>query len=306
MFFRYNGGDEAIFSRRVISGVIPAGLSQARRAEVMLLIATFFWGWTFPVVKDAIAVMPVFAFLFFRFTLAAVLMVVLGFKPTRAALRTGCILGFLLFLSFAFQTAGLFYTSAANCAFITGLNVVWIALLTSRQPRVWLAVAIAVAGLWLMAAPDKQFNIGDGLTVVASVFIAWHIILLNKLDGSASSGQLALVQFAMVGLLSLAVSLAVEENQLAAGWNGSLIFALVITVLGATIFSFWVQTHYQRFTTPVRASLIFIMEPVFAAIFSVLFYGEVLQAAVVVGAGLLLCAMLLTVGSGKKSLTLSG
>ena len=41
-------------------------------AEWMLAAATLFWGWTFPVVKDAVSQMPVFAFLGLRFALAAI------------------------------------------------------------------------------------------------------------------------------------------------------------------------------------------------------------------------------------------
>ncbi|MCH9758703.1 MAG: DMT family transporter [Proteobacteria bacterium] len=267
-------------------------------------MATFFWGWTFPVVKEAIVIMPVFAFLTVRFALAALLMTVANGKPARGLYKKGTLLGVLLFLSFAFQTLGLEQTSAANCAFITGLNVLWVAICSSPTRRTWLAVALGVCGLWLLAAPSKEagVNIGDVLTLLCSFFIAAHILVLNKLDKNSCSMGLAQIQFIVVALLSFATSLFAEDRFLPQQWTGELVFALLITVLGATIFSFWAQTHYQRYTTAVRAALIFIMEPVFAALFAVLFYQEELPATAAVGALLVFLAMVATVHKVRKKI----
>ena len=273
-----------------------------RRANAMLLLATFFWGWTFPVVKDAIAVMPVFAFLTFRFALAAAGMACISGIPRRSALKKAAPLGIVLFLSFALQTVGLLYTSASNAAFITGLNIVWVALAGARDARTWASVALGVGGLWLLAAPDAEsgLNRGDILSLVCSLFFALHIIMLSKLEKHIASGEMALIQFAIVAVLSLFASLIFEAHLLPDKWTLSLVFALAITVLGATIFSFWVQTHYQRHTTATHTALIFIMEPVFAAAFAVLFYDEQLPLTAAAGAGLVFAAMLLAIVRRKR------
>lgn len=276
----------------------PFRFSSPRAAEWMLVLATFFWGWTFPVVKEAVAVMPVFAFLTLRFAIATALMLPLAGRPTLATVKTGVTPGVLLFLAFAFQTWGLAHTSASKCAFITGLNVVWVAFLSARDRRAWSGVALGVASLWLLTAPTGGgFNVGDALTFVCSFFIAAHIIALGRLRNDDNSGKLALVQFAVVGLLSLVASLALEPHLLPQQWNWDLVFALLLTAVGATVGSFWLQTHFQRRTTPVRAALIFILEPVFAAAFAVLFYGEILAAGAWVGALLIVLAMVVTAGA---------
>ena len=270
-----------------------------RTAEIMLVLATLFWGWTFPVVKEAIAVMPVFAFLAVRFTLATLLMLPLTGIPKRRSLKTGILLGVLLFAAFAFQTLGLEHTSASKCAFITGLNVIWVAIATAHGARSWAAVSLGVSGLWLLTEPAGGLSVGDFLTLLCSFFIAAHILVLDRLTPNCSSGDLAIIQFAITALLCTLVSASFEDDVFPV-WDGELIFALLLTAIGATVFSFWAQTHYQRHTTAVRAGVIFILEPVFAACFAVLFYGEnPLSATAWIGAGAVLLAM--AISTGKKT-----
>jgi len=273
----------------------------------MLVLATFFWGWTFPVVKEAVAVMPVFAFLTLRFSLAAVILFL--FAGVRNGIgwrdvKVGLFPGVLLFLSFAFQTMGLAHTSASKSAFITGLNVVWVAFIAARSRNAWIGVGLGVASLWVLTAPTTQAtNIGDWLTLACSLFIAAHIIVLARLNQDGDSSGLAFVQFAVVAALSLPVSLWFEPALLPPQWSGELVFALLLTAFGATVCAFWLQTHFQRRTTPLRAALIFILEPVFAAFFAVLFYREELPATAWAGGVLIMLAMAVTsreIAAGKQ------
>lgn len=127
----------------------------------MLVSVTLFWGATFPIVKEAIELLPVMAFLWIRFALAALL---LGFMAGRRGFATldyrgwcnGILLGTLLFLSYLFQTFGLEQTSSANAGFLTGLNVVWVPLLAGpllKKPAAFgakVGVIIAFSGLILL------------------------------------------------------------------------------------------------------------------------------------------------------------
>jgi drug/metabolite transporter (DMT)-like permease len=70
--------------------------------------------------------------------------------------------------------------------------------------------------------------------------------------------------------------------------------ALAITSLGATSLAFVVQTWAQAHLDPTRAAVIMTMEPVFSGVFAVLLAGEVLGLRTVLGAVLVLAAMLLT------------
>ncbi|MGI9337355.1 MAG: DMT family transporter [Gammaproteobacteria bacterium] len=276
----------------------PAANKARRKAEWMLLMATVFWGWTFPVIKEAISEIPVFAFLAVRFALSALCMLPMagaaGGMPSMQTTKTGIWLGILLFGVFALQTWGLVYTSSANSAFITGFYLIWVMLAAARDRRALISVLLAVGGLWFLTSPaDGGINTGDWLTLGCSVFIAWHLLILSRLPEAASSAQLAAAQFAVVALLSLLCSLIWEDFRWQ--WRADWLFAFLLTSLGATVFAFWAQTHFQRRTTPIRAGVILVMESVFALLFAAALYKEPLTPTALIGCGLMLTAMLTTI-----------
>src|SRR5262245_4599637 len=96
-----------------------------------ILAATMIWGMTFSFIKDAVVTLPPFVFLFWRFAIASLLLIVIFWKKikfSRQTLAYGCILGILLGGTVVFQTIGLRYTSASTASFITGLSVVLVAI----------------------------------------------------------------------------------------------------------------------------------------------------------------------------------
>src|SRR5260370_5609807 len=102
------------------------------RAELALAFCTLLWGSTFVVVKNSLLHASVFIFLALRFTLAGICMAI--FRPRvfrvlqREEIFAGVRLGFFMFCGYAFQTAGLRYTTASNSGFITGSSVVLVPL----------------------------------------------------------------------------------------------------------------------------------------------------------------------------------
>jgi len=88
------------------------------KADLALAFCSLLWGATFVVVKNALDHASVFLFLAVRFTVAAALMLAFSSRLLRrferedlfAGLRLGC----FMFLGYAFQTAGLQYTTLQN------------------------------------------------------------------------------------------------------------------------------------------------------------------------------------------------
>jgi drug/metabolite transporter (DMT)-like permease len=102
-------------------------MSRRTRADLALAFCSLLWGATFVVVKSALDHSSVFIFLAVRFTVAAVLM--LAWSPRilrqfeREDLFAGLRLGCFMFLGYAFQTAGLQYTTPAKSGFVTGSSL---------------------------------------------------------------------------------------------------------------------------------------------------------------------------------------
>lgn len=273
-------------------------------AELILASVTLFWGATFPIVKDAITQMPVMAFLWVRFAIAAIILALLTGKSGFATLdkrgwMLGIVLGALLALAFIFQTFGLERTSSANTGFLTGLGVIWVPLLAGpllKKPAAMgskVGVGFALVGLFLLTWHTPwSINFGDLLVVICSVFIALHILGLDVFTKGYDGKALTFVQIATAALLYLVGSLFFEPVSWPQAWTGSLIFAFLLTSIFATVYAFWAMTTFQNRTTPTRAALIYTLEPVFAALFSIWLAGDRLTAIGWFGGALIVAGMI--------------
>ncbi len=273
-------------------------------AEFMLATVTLFWGATFPIVKDAIVEMPVMAFLWVRFAMAAILLAFIAVRARIASLdrrgwRLGILLGSLLFASYLFQTFGLERTSSANAGFLTGLGVVWVPLMAGRilkKPAAFgskIGVGLALFGLFLLTWHTPwTINYGDILVVICSVFVALHIIGLDVFTKGYDARALTFVQISTMAVLGCLGSLAFEPTSWPQEWTSSLVFAFAITAIFATAYAFWAMTTFQNRTTPTRAALIYTLEPVFAAIFSVWLAGDRLTSIGWFGGAMIVVGMI--------------
>jgi drug/metabolite transporter (DMT)-like permease len=70
-------------------------------------------------------------------------------------------------------------------------------------------------------------------------------------------------------------------------WVSAIYLGLVATAL-----VFALQLKLQRYTTSTHTALIFALEPVFAALFSWLWIGEVITGAILVGGALMLVGVM--------------
>lgn len=272
-----------------------------RAPTLALLAVTAVWGSTFVVVKDAVDRMPVTDFLTWRFALAAVAMLVLRPRsvvalPNRGR-RAGLLLGLALGSGYLFQTLGLQTTSAAVSGFITGMFVVLtplgaaVLLRQAPTPTAWTAVALATVGLGLLSLRGLAVGGGELLTLACAAAFALHIVGLGRWASSYDAYGLAVVQLltvaALCGLVAVPGGLAVPPD--AGVWG-----ALLLTSLAATALAFVVQTWAQAHLPPTRAAVVMTMEPVFGGLFAVGVAGERLGLRTLLGAVLVLGAMVLT------------
>lgn len=276
-------------------------LSQSRKAELLLLVLTFIWGATFPLVKTALNYSSPFVFVIIRFGLAALVFWLIFSKNIRlrekAVLKAGAIIGVFLFLGYAFQTMGLKYTAASKSAFITGLFVVMIPPLSfvilKEKMRIFsvIGVILAVSGLYLLTRPKgSEFNVGDLLTFFCAVSFSLQVIFVQIYTKRYDFFTLTLVQILVTTLLSFPFMFLLGGIKLV--YHPHLLWAILVCAILATALALYIQNRMQRDTTAVKAALIYAMEPVFAAVFSYLLLGEILGWLGILGGGLILSGML--------------
>jgi drug/metabolite transporter (DMT)-like permease len=293
--------------------------SRRLTADLSLALISFFWGATFVIVKDALTHSSVFLFMALRFSLAAFLLAALKprlFRETRLAdLRSGTVLGLLMFGGYAFQTFGLLFTTPTKSAFVTGFCVVlvpvFLACFWRRWPGNWVSAGVfaAILGLYFLTVPAGQLsclNIGDVLTLAGAVLYALHIIFVGRYAREHALVVLAFLQVALTAFLGIFACLTCA----ATGWehlrfepDWRLVGAIVVTAVFATALAFTIQFWAQKYTTPTHAAILFTLEPVFAALTSFVVLHERLGGRTRLGATLVLAGILLAELRGPAQAT---
>jgi drug/metabolite transporter (DMT)-like permease len=281
------------------------------RADLLLLSVAIAWGVTFLMVQDAINSTPVYAFLFFRFALASILMFFIAYKflkqTNKKTILYGVILGVFLFSAFATQTFGLLYTKSSIVAFITGLNVICVPFLgyllfkEHISKKVFMATIVAVIGLYLLTMSGSlTIEIGEFLTLICAILFALQIIFTGKFSKEVNVFLLVLFQLITVTILSLVFSLTLDNVTFDLNYDYTFFKAIIITAVFATVYAFLIQTYMQQFTTASKTAIIFAMEPVSASIYAFLAAGEVLSLVQITGAVLIILATLIAEIKFKK------
>lgn len=276
--------------------------------QAALVSVAVIWGATFVVVEDAIAIYPMFGFLWWRFLIATVAFVLVFPKvfsrmdvPT---VRRGVTAGLLLSAGYIFQTWALDgdgATTAARCAFITGLYVVIVplaqAVLLKRRPAgaTVLGAGAAALGLFVLSGvlggSSSGWVQGDTLAVLCALAYAAHMVLLGSTGERYDALVLAFVQLATVAAVCGAISFVVERPSIPT--DGSVWFAIVVCALFASTFAYVVQNWAQQRIQPSRVALILVTEPAFGGLFGWTARGT-FPPMEVLGAALMLVGMLVS------------
>jgi drug/metabolite transporter (DMT)-like permease len=267
--------------------------------RLALLLTTVIWGATFPATKAALDQISPLSFLFLRFfvgTLLILLWLVASrrrLRCDRAVLEASALTTVFLFLGYLLQTVGLQHTTASNSAFLTALYVVFVPLILMRiDRRVVMATAIAVVGLWLLIKPDTSMNIGDLMTLGCAVAFAGHIICLERFTRQVDAPSLLVWQMLAMTVLFLPAPWWEESPSTAFSPTAVLLVGLGVTGVLATL-AFAVQMWAQQLVPAQQVALLFASEPAYAAWLSWYFLGETLDMQGWIGSALILLAVVI-------------
>lgn len=271
------------------------------RALWLLLLATAFWGLSFPLIKSMGALqarlLPEagtwFSSLYLvapRFALAVVVLTALRgrdlWRVSRGELKQGGIMGLFATAGMLLQNDGLQYTSASTSAFLTQFYAIliplWLALRTRRNPGglVWLCCALVLAGGAILGGFDwRELRLGRGEweTLLCSVFFMGQILWLEKKEFAANrSDRLTLVTFVVQAvMLGMLTGLAAPDAQaLLRPWtSGTWVGFTLLLTLVCTVGAYWLMNIWQPKITATEAGLIYCVEPIFASGFALFLPG---------------------------------
>jgi len=272
-------------------------------SDIGLLYAASIWGATFFMVKAALTDIDPIIMVAYRFLIAGgILLLYLLYKKRNVFEGFGrsVFLAVLLWFLYVPQTMGLQYTTASNSGFITGLFIAFVPFflrtIFKRKPNVMEVTAsvISLLGLWVLTGGMTDINIGDILTLSAAMTYALHLLFSDRfMKGGADPLLISCQQFLIVGILSVLTGL-VFDLPFTVGTlkTGGIVLFLA---LFPTLVAFVIQMLAQKITSPLRVSLIFALEPVFAALFAWTLGGEDFVTHRALG-GLLIFAALIISG----------
>nr|WP_319552246.1 DMT family transporter [uncultured Vibrio sp.] len=276
--------------------------------ELLLLLVAIFWGTSYGLTKSAITYTSVSIFIAIRFGWTFVLLLPLMIRDFDrgknrdwpVALPTGFILAAIFF----FEVYGVSQTTASNAAFLISLNVIFTLLLETligrRKPNralIWLCL-FSTAGVVMLTNSQGihiTFNQGDIYILCAAALRAVMVIMTKKLTHGKhiTNTTLTCVQSLIVTVSACLVSVVSHEPTQPL-FPQALEFWLTTSflVLFCTLFAFYVQNYSVRKISPTKASLLMGSEPLFGAMFSLLWLNEVLTSVQWLGAVILLITVL--------------
>ncbi|MGH1601181.1 DMT family transporter [Campylobacter majalis] len=273
------------------------------RADILLILTAIIWGATFLPMATATVTNGVFVLLFWRFLIAFFIMVLIAYKFSSKldfnAIKYGLILGIFLFVGFSSQTFAFKFAQTANVAFISGLNVAIVPFVVYAFFKekisiyAYIGVALGCVGLYFLSDPSAGFTKGEALSVVCAFAWAFHIVFTSHFARKCELFTLLATQFIVIVALS-----AIFANVFDGGINPTLDYnfykAMVISVIFASIFGFIMMGTMLRLTTPVKAALIFTLEPVSAGILGYFIGGETFGMMQIIGAVIIISAILIS------------
>ena len=275
---------------------------QLRLAPWALLTVSAAWGLSFVVMKPAIERQSVNNFLFTRFVLAVMVMILI--RPqviklfTKDLLLRGFGAGLFLGAGYILQTVGLANTGAAITGFVTGLYVVLTPLFAAAifKERVskttWLYVFMATIGLALLSLKGWSVGFGELMVFLSAIAFAAHITALSKWSAGRDVYAMTITQLIMCAILT---GIASAFEGYSAPPDFGVWSVVVFTAVFATAIAFIVQTWSQAHMSATKVAVILTMEVVFAAIFAIIFAGERLTLQAALGGILVVTAMYLIV-----------
>jgi drug/metabolite transporter (DMT)-like permease len=218
------------------------------------------------------------------------------FSVLRQCFSTGIVLGAAMMS----WILGLHFTTALGVgAFITSLGAIIAPIMAGMLFRAriarstWVAAFVATVGMACLGLQKGMaVRLADLFFFGSAIGFSIQINLNSRFAGKIPVLPLAAIQLAVVGLVSLAASAMVEDWP--AHVDAETVMWLSMSVLSATCLRFYFQIWAQGRTPLNHAAFIMTLEPVWAALFAMIWLGERMRPTQLLGCGLILCALLIS------------
>jgi len=290
------------------------------RHIVLPLIAAFIWGTAFVAQSIGAETLGPFAFNAMRsvvafIVLAAGLLVYALFRRNLQAivprqkvkklLIGGACCGTVLTVASYLQQTGIAYTTSGKAAFITALYIVLVPILglflrKRANVFVWIGVAAAVAGLYLLCVKEGfSLAMGDIYVILCALVFSVHILTVDHFAAEVNGVALSCVQFLTMTVWSAIGMLFFETVP----WEqtGEFLWPVLYVGVFSSGVAYTLQIVAQKGANPTVVSLLLSLESVFGVLAGALIQDEKMLPREYIGCALMLAAVLLAQIPSKRN-----
>ena len=273
-----------------------------RKGEILVGTALALRGSSLLFSKIAMQSMGPFLLMCCRNLIAFVLIAFLFRKQlanvTRKELFHAALLGLALFLSMAFELKGLQTTSSTVTAFLEGTVVVMVPIITCVLSRklpdkmtiICSVIALAGVGFLTLKGDRVGFSVGELLVLGGAFWYSTSVLVTDHAAKNDDPMHVAIYQLLFIALFGFIGALFFEEIRMPASsteWGAIIALAVICSGVGFTI-----QPLGQKYTTPERAGLLTVTNPLAAAILGIIFLNEKMTPSIIIGAILIIISII--------------
>lgn len=286
-----------------------------------LLATAVLWGSNHVVARAANGIVPLAAFVFWRWALALPIMLAIAWpsiRRHRALIRLEwrdlCLIGTLGVGVFAaLLVAGAYYSRAVEVSMINATTPAWVALMSvhHRDARLsgvqWAGLSVAMLGTLLIISRGDLTSLtqieartGNFLALAAAILFAWFGIRLRRYSGRLPAFTLTTVTAvfgtAIISLPYYLIAVYVLHLPVLATVPGTEVTAALIIVycaVGPTLLGNAFFIYGLSVIGPQRASSFLYAAPIASSVLAVVFLGEILRPYHFVGYAMILTGLVM-------------
>lgn len=284
-------------------------MSKQLRAGLLLTLTALIWGAAFVAQSVGMDYVGPFTYLFSRSVIGGIVLLPLikfsskkeaqtKSKDVKTLIIGGICCGIALFVASSFQQIGIKYTTVGKAGFITSLYMIIVPIigiiLGRKAPKkVWIAVVIAVIGMYFLCMNrESGINKGDAFVLCCALGFAFHILIIDHFSPKVNGIKMSCIQFWICAAIAAVPMLIFEKPNIGSileAWAPILYAGALSSGVGYTL-----QIIAQKDIDPTVASLICSLESVFSVLFGWILLNQALSAKELFGCALVFLGVLLT------------
>jgi len=293
-------------------------LSNKAKAVFMTILAGALWGTSFPIIKIGLETINPFTFVFWRFFVSCVTMIVimlflkkLEFKITNKKLLI--FLGITNAAGYLLQYVAMPYTTAAKAALFINLSALWVALLSpkllgetfSRQKIA--GVLLGLMGIVFVSTNLNFYSMGEGQLVADLVLVisglTWAIFMIfnKKLVMNSTSATFQSMTWVLLltflSIMPFAVLSGPGFFELS-GWAWA---AIVWTAIVCWVLPYYLWLEGLKYLSASVSTVLLLSEIVVAVILSIVILKEPITIFSTIGALFIIIAIVLVSITEKRA-----